>query len=167
MQERSSVTASYALDIGTYTLGAKGQVRASNTTTAWARLTGGIASFRQLPAAGKSGLSIPDLAKSINTDLASGHFVSLGFEAPMWFPIARGHSASLRLFAGRFPEEETCRRQRYLNGGAAATLKALSLGIMLLSLVREDNPGVRLTTQPNCGEQNAIVLFEAFVTEEF
>jgi hypothetical protein len=166
MREHSQVTASYALDIGKYTLGVDERVRASGTTTHWACLTSGIASFRQLPTVG-NGPSIPDLAKSINADLASGHLVSLGFEAPMWFPIAREHCPSLRLFAERFSEEKTCKRQWYLNGGAAATLKALSLGIMLLSLVRDDNSDVRLTTQPNCMARNTIVLFEAFITGKF
>jgi hypothetical protein len=164
---RKQVTASYALDIGTYTLGVKGQVRTSDTTTAWARLTSGMASFHQLPAAGKHGADVPDLARSINTDLASGHSVSLGFEAPMWLPTARVHRPSLQLFAGRFLEENQSTRQWYLNGGAAATLKALSLGIMLLSVVGAENPSVRLTTRPDCTAQNTIVLFEAFVTKEF
>ena len=46
-------------------------------------------------------------------------------------------------------------------------VKALSLGIMLLSAVGADNPAVRLTTRPDCTAQNTIVLFEAFVTKEF
>jgi hypothetical protein len=165
MQERASAIPSYGLDIGKYTLGVRGQVCASKTTTAWARLASGIASFHELPAVGTRGTSITGLAGCINADLESGP-VALGFEAPMWLPIARRHKESLQLFKGRFPKEDECTRQWYLNGGAAAALKALSLGIMLLSLVRNDNPGVRLTTQPNCGAQNTIVLFEAFVTAE-
>jgi hypothetical protein len=167
MQVCSSATASYGLDIGKYTLGVHAQVCASKTTTAWARLTSGIASFDELPAVGTKGTSITELARCINADLASGRSVALGLEAPMWFPIARRHKESLHLFKGRFPEEDECTRQWYLNGGTAATLKALSLGIMLLSLVRDDNPGIRLTTQPNCIAQNTLVLFEAFVTADF
>ena len=164
MREHSPVTASYALDIGRYTLGVDERVL-SGTTAAWARLTTGIASFHQLPAVGKSGSSIPCLAKSVNADLASGCFVALGFEAPMWLPIRRGHSRSLRLFAPRFSEER--QHEWYVNAGAAATLKALSLGIMLFSLIRAGNPNVRLTTDTGCTTPNAIALFEAFVVEDF
>ncbi len=51
--------------------------------------------------------------------------------------------------------------------GAATTLKALSLGIMLFSLIRARNSNVRLTTDPGCTTPNTISLFGAFVVGDF
>jgi hypothetical protein len=111
------------------------------------------------------GRSILQLASAIAKDLEMGHLVSLGFEAPMWFPVRRSHSANLKLFAPRFRAERGS--EWYLQSGAAATLKAISAGTMLLSLIQADSPRVRLTTAPDSIAPGTIGLFEAFVVDDF
>jgi hypothetical protein len=177
----------YELDIGIYYTGAHGQIL-SATTAAWCRAVSGIVSFDALrysgtpcsgvfkispgPAAAESsdficGRSIPRLAESIARDLADGRWVALGFEAPMWIPLSFGEGPNLQLFSPRFPAE--AEHAWYLQSGAAATVKSISLGVPLLELVRDRTRGteLRFTTTPEERKENTIVLFEAFVAGNY
>jgi hypothetical protein len=167
----------YAVDIGVYNLGARNQIL-SSTTTAWCRLPfppislddvtySGTVSLGQFSLSGKwsanCGRSIKDLARMMACDLKEGKSIALGFEAPMWFPTQREHSPALSLFSQRFPEESG--HEWYLQAGAAATLKAVSLGCLLFSQV--EGLGVRLapSTDPDSWQtgSDTMILFEAFV----
>jgi len=171
----------YALDIGVYNLGARSQIL-SSTTTAWCRLPSpptslagveysGTASSGQFCLSGKwsanCGRSIDDLARAMARDFKEGKSIALGFEAPMWFPMHRKHSPSLSLFSPRFSEESG--HEWYLQAGAAATLKAASLGCLLFSQV--EGLGVRLapSTDPDSRRtgNGTLILFEAFVAGDY
>ncbi len=171
----------YALDIGVYNLGAHSQIL-SSTTTAWCRLSSpptslsgveysGTTSSGQFRLSGKwsanCGRSIEDLARAMARDFKEGKSISLGFEAPMWFPMQREHSPSLSLFSPRFSEESG--HEWYLQAGAAATLKAASLGCLLFSQV--EGLGVRLvpSTDPDSWRtgNGTLILFEAFVAGDY
>ena len=176
-------TVVYALDIGVYHTGAEGQVL-SKTTAAWCRATEGNRAFdslrysgtpcsgyfrsdREAGAAGSPGFrcgrSLPLLADSIAQDLAEGARIALGFEAPMWLPLAFREGPNLTLFSPRFPAEADHRW--YLQSGAAATVKAISLGIPLLKGVMDRLPGreIRWTTEVERWKEDTLILFEAFV----
>ena len=167
--------ASYGVDIGVYNVGAQGQILAS-TTTAWARATEGTFSFDGIRYSGSCedgtfsessertwscGRCITRLADRISADIKAGFSVSLGFEAPMWFPIRWEQCANLRLFKPRCDDEKE--NQWYLQAGAAATVKAISIGAMLLRLLASKQPGIKLTTNPTSAAPQTIVLYEAFV----
>jgi hypothetical protein len=102
-------------------------------------------------------------------DLKQDRPVALGFEAPMWFPIYGEHRHSLSLFTPRFPEESG--HEWYLQAGAAATLKAASLGCLLFSRLAAQDvllEQVELSTDPGSQKTpGTLVLFEAFVAGEF
>ncbi len=171
----------YALDIGVYNLGARSQIL-SSTTTAWCRLpsppislTGvvysGTAAGGSFRVSGKwsanCGRSIEDLGRSMAHDFEEGKSIALGFEAPMWFPTRREHSTSLSLFSPRFPAEKG--HEWYLQAGAAATVKAASLGCLLFSQV--EGLGVRIapSTDPDSWRtrNGTLILFEAFVAGDY
>lgn len=171
----------YALDIGVYNLGAYSQIPAS-TTTAWCRLPSlptslvgieysGTTSSGQFRLSGewsaKCGRSIEDLAQAMASDLEEGKAIALGFEAPMWFPTQRAHSPSLSLFSQRFSEEKG--HEWYLQAGAAATLKAISLGCLLFPQI--NGLGVRWapSTNPDSWRKGnrTLMLFEAFVAGDY
>jgi len=171
--------ASYAVDIGVYNLGAKKQIL-SSTTMAWARSVEGARSLDGITHSGSCevgafcdadrrswncGRSISQLVDRIAADVESRFSVSLGLEAPMWFPIRREECANLQLFKPRFDTESG--REWYLQSGAAATLKAVSIGVMLVGLLTSKQPEVRLTTNPSSVADHTIVLYEAFVVGEF
>ncbi len=169
-------TVSYALDIGVYDIGTRGQVLAS-TTAAWCRVPKGTPLLEQLRHSGtpdtstfsventgyvfRSGRSIPGLAEAIAADLKRGWAVALGFEAPMWFPVEHEHRAQLKLFAPRFEAERGA--EWYLQSGAAATLKSIALGILLREELRACLGGAlpSLTTEPSLG--GSLTLYEGFV----
>jgi hypothetical protein len=173
--------ASYAVDIGMYHVGAKGQM-CSDTTTAWARSGEGTPCFTDITYSGSCdegtfanstqlwscGRSISRLVDRIAADLDAGFSVSLGLEAPMWFPIGLGleQCANLQLFKPRC-EEERGGSEWYLQSGAAATVKAISIAAMLIGLLTTKQPGVKLTTDPSAGTDGTITLYEAFVVGEF
>ncbi len=171
--------ASYAVDIGVYNVGTKGQVLCS-TTTAWARSLEGTRSFEGIMYSGSCeegtfsestqrtwscGRSISRLADRITGDIEAGFSVSLGLEAPMWFPIRWEQCANLQLFQPRFEEERGS--EWYLQAGAAATVKAVSIAAMLVDLLTSKQPGVKLTTNPSSAAARTIVLYEAFVAGKF
>lgn len=154
--------ASYAVDIGVYNVGANGRIL-SSTTTAWARSADGTSSFDDIVYSGSChvgkfsgssertwscGRSISLLADRIAADIKAGFSVSLGLEAPMWFPIWREQCAGLKLFKPRFLDEG--KNQWYLQSGAAATVKAVSIASMLVGLLTSRRPAVsspRIPTQ--------------------
>lgn len=168
--------ASYAVNIGVYNVGAMGQIL-SSTTTAWARSGEGTCSFDGITYSGSSGSheegtfsestqrtwscgrSISRLVDRIAVDIEAGLSVSLGLEAPMWFPIRREECANLELFKPRFDAEKG--RGWYLQSGAAATVKAISIAAMLVGLLTSKQPEVRLTTNPSSAADRTIVLYEA------
>jgi hypothetical protein len=151
----------YAVDIGTYFVGQAGQPLAEGTT-AWARLTHG---FNQFPAYGNNngvgtGKDLATLAGLIVNDINAGQQIALGFEAPMWIPLHTQHNRGLQLFEQRFDAE--AQNRWYLQAGAAATLKAISIGTLLLSLINND---ITTSTFP---ENNAnVILYEAFVAGQY
>jgi hypothetical protein len=166
--------ASYAVDIGMYHVGAKGQMCA-DTTTAWARSGEGTPSFNDITYSGSCdegafakstqrwscGRSISRLVDRIAADIDAGCSVSLGLEAPMWFPIGLKQCANLQLFNPRCDDERGS--ECYVQSGAAATVKAISIAAMLVNLLTSKQPGVKLTTDPSSGADGAITLYEAFV----
>ncbi|MGB3632720.1 MAG: hypothetical protein WA982_01630, partial [Rubrobacteraceae bacterium] len=165
----------FALDIGTYKIGVSGQILAK-TTTAWCRLDDGVANLEGIeysgtPAAGcfevpagqisskfECGRSIKKLAEAIAEDLESERRISLGFEAPMWLPLEHEHSPNLSFFGPRFKEER--RREWYLQAGAAATVKAISLGTMLRKHLSRRCGKVGFVTKPDPWSPKTIILFE-------
>lgn len=171
-------TVAYGLDIGVYNTGTKGQILMS-TTAAWARASEGTASFSELRHTGNSssgrlvnesraqtfhcGRSLEGLAHSIAEDIKNNFRVALGFEAPMWIPLERKHRAMMTLFGPRFVAEKGS--EWYLQSGAAATLKALSLGVLLRELLRQELNGPLPSMTTNLHEQSTadFTLFEAFV----
>ena len=173
------IFASCALDIGVYNLGGKGQVL-SSTTAAWARAVDSITSIQEIKHSGSldagefadssghtwpCGRKVGTLADRIGRDLDAGLNVALGFEAPMWFPISREERAGLQLFGPRFEAERGS--EWYLQSGTAATLKALSLGSMVLSQIVANRPTLRFSTEPVANREPAVVLFEAFVAASY
>jgi hypothetical protein len=166
------MTACYALDIGIYTLRRDGAPTAGSSA-AWACALAGCEDFAAIRHGGtrgqhelaiggtqvaRSGRSIPQLAERIGEDLLSPGGVALGFEAPMWLPIRRGSlGARERLFAPRFDAEGG--REWYLQSGAAASLKAIALGVMLLSAVLETHPCIRLSTAAEDASAGSIVFY--------
>lgn len=171
------MTISYVLDIGVYNLGTAGRVLQS-TTAAWARTADGTDSLDGFGYSGgpnsgtltqdgqswECGRDIDLLAERISKDLAVGNVVALGFEAPMWFPVVHESTAPMQLFGPRFDAERGS--EWYLQSGAAATMKALSLGTLLFSRLLALN-SARLTTSPESAARQTIVLFEAFVVGAF
>ena len=171
--------ASYAVDIGMYHVGGKGQM-CSDTTTAWARSGEGTPSFDDITYSGSCdegtfakstqrwschGRSISRLVDRIAADIDAGCSVSLGLEAPMWFPIGLEQCANLQLFKPRCEDERGS--EWYVQSGAAATVKAVSIAAMLVNLLTSKQPGVKLTTDPTAGTNGTIILYEAFVVDEF
>jgi hypothetical protein len=173
----------FALDIGVYGTGSSGQIL-SGTTAAWCRLErgitdigsliyGGTATFGQfaaphdstLPFSCVCGRSIEKLAELIAADLSAGHRVALGFEAPMWLPLEHRHKPRLKLFGPRFQAEAGS--EWYLQSGAAATLKAISLGVMLREHLRDCHHLKKRTTHVDFWQPDTLLLFEAFVVGPF
>jgi hypothetical protein len=167
----------YALDIGVYNLNAAGHVLAS-TTTAWACVsesvptlalsyTGSCAMGAFRDSDGRTwpcGRSLDVLARAIVRDVEAGHRVALGFEAPMWFPTRHAARPGLTTFAARFETERGS--EWYLQSGAAATLKAIGLGIMLFSAIVAQRDKQRFSTRSN-DLDGAILLYEAFVAGDY
>lgn len=166
---------SYALDIGVYNIGGRGQIL-SSTTTGWARASEPISTIADLSYSGSCdrgafadpcghtwacGRSIGALADMIARDLDEGWRVALGFEAPMWFPVSRRESPALSVFGPRFDAERGS--EWYLQSGAAATLKAISLGSMLLSELLARCPTRSFSTDTRAKDEQVVVLYEAFV----
>jgi hypothetical protein len=171
----------YSLDIGIYNLGAQAQVLES-TTTAWCRLAHAPSSLESVRFSGTrssgeftfadgssatTGRSMEALADTIATDIRAGASVALGMEAPMWFPTFRQHFESMALFAPRFHRERG--RAWYLQAGAAATLKACSLGVLLFNQLQQRVAITRMSTCPSdwTHSGNTLTLFEGFVTADF
>jgi hypothetical protein len=170
--------ASYAVDIGVYNVGAKGQIL-STTATAWARSGEGTCSpFHGVTYKGSCdegifatrgqqwscGRNISRLVDYMAADIEAGFSVSVGIEAPMWFPIGLEHRASLQLFKPRFDEERGS--EWYVQSGAAATVKAVSIAAMFMDLLISKQPGIRLTTDPASAGEGTLALYEAFVVGE-
>lgn len=170
-----SSDAIYALDIGVYNVGVEGQVLATSTA-AWCRVGVGTPEFGSLRYSGtpdhgeirsgetsswRCGRNMEHLAEAIAADLHNGARVALGFEAPMWLPLGREHRPNFELFAPRFAKEKG--HAWYLQAGAAATSKAIGLGVMVFSTLLNQCSGLACAT--NCAEWQGktLMLFEAFV----
>ena len=171
----------YCLDIGVYHLGASGNPIA-RSKAAWVRLNrspGDLREvrFRNICGASaivsndgncfRAGRDLRALAALIDSDMEKGTPVAIGFEAPMWFPVHR-HVPRQRfsMFKARFQQEEE--REWYLQSGAAASLKAITLGVSLFSLLNNRgsiSPTFSVTDWSSGGED--LLLFESFVTGEY
>ena len=168
----------YALDIGVYNLDLSNEVD-SSTTAAWCRLTETPKSlYNDVDYLGCPPdyieISFPDgcqalcgrhigvLANHISSDIAAGNAVALGFEAPMWFPLTLD-ADSHKLFYPRFPVERG--HEWYIQAGAAATVKAISLGILLFRLISKETTITQISRNPHCWttSPSSLTLFEAFV----
>lgn len=176
----------YALDIGVYNVGCDGRMLAS-TSAAWCRVDEGTLRFAGLrhngtldcgelrigeSASWRCGRNVEQLAETIADDLRSGTRVALGFEAPMWFPIERANQPNLKLFTPRFDKEQRHDDERqghewYLQSGAAATVKAISLGVLLFTELLGRNSDLACTTDRKQWQGKTLMLFEAFVTGKY
>ena len=169
----------YALDIGVYNTGAIGNVL-NSTTTAWSRLSQGIENIKDIqydnnsfiytpnnrkPVIFECGRSLEQLAEKIAADIKKKHKIALGFEAPMWIPLENLHRANLRLFEPRFEAEKG--HAWYLQAGAAATLKAISLGIMLRNHLNLLEDNINCITCIDHWTPGSIILYEAFVAGNY
>jgi hypothetical protein len=172
----------FALDIGVFNLGVAGQVL-KNTTAAWCRLDRGITDLESLDYGGNAssgqftdrtdgdrcvavcGRSIAALADLIARDVRDRRHVALGFEAPMWLPLELEESPKMQLFRPRF-EAETG-NEWFIQSGAAATVKAISLGVMLVEYLRASVPTLSCTTEVDLWDRGPVLLFEAFVAGTF
>lgn len=173
----------FVLDIGVYKTGVSGQVLAS-TTAGWSRITRGVIDFDYIEYKGTPtyghftnlsdpdessisfcGRSIEKLAEMMVQDLRAGRRVALGFEAPMWFPLENRHRPNMNLFAPRFSAEQGS--EWYLQSGAAATLKAISLGTMLREHLHEFVGTTKRATMIEEWKPGTVLLFEAFVVGKY
>lgn len=176
-----TVTAVYALDIGVYRTDGNGSVLAG-TTAAWCRATTGLKVATGFTREGTRcrgklsidgsgafdcGRNLDELARAIADDIRKKNEVALGFEAPMWIPLTLEHSGRMSLFDLRSEQERGS--AWYLQSGAAATVKAISLGVLLRELLRTHLGGElpQLSTLPSAAGDGTIVLFEAFVAGDF
>ncbi len=134
----------YGIDVGMYQHGSKGRVN-SKTTFAWARVAPGIelhcdengeCAFEGGEIT--QGRDIRELASLLSRDIQesvrSKLRVAIGMEAPMWQPTPRRlPEGAFDLFPLRFEQESGY--WWYLQSGASATVRALSLGRLLFSLL--------------------------------
>lgn len=159
---QSLFVVAYGLDIGIYGIGKQGRVLLSNkdTRTAWCRTESAPRSLHDnvtyrphesFTFAGTlsvpCGRDIEQLANCISDDLLHGNAVVLGFEAPMWFPTMRRHCANHKLFAPRFMAENDP-YQWYNQVGGPETLKAISLGFLLFSILSRKCGTIDVSTDP-------------------
>ena len=84
----------------------------------------------------------------------------------MWFPVEHAHRAPLKLFAPRFEAERGA--EWYVQSSAAATLKSISLGVLLREELRRrlDGSLPALTTEPSA-VGGRLTLYEAFVVGRY
>lgn len=159
----------YGIDVGMYEHGTKGVVN-SNTTFAWGRVTHGVELQRDdngdcsfTGAEITTGQDIRDLARQLSIDIREsirGNLrVAIGMEAPMWQPAShRLPAGQFDLFPLRFEQESGY--WWYLQSGASATVRALSIGRLLFSLL---NIPRELTQFATCATSSACIeLFEGF-----
>jgi hypothetical protein len=146
---------------------------------AWCRVDSNVSDFESLAHRGDAtrgkfatspepadeyhcGRSIEKLAELVASDLRAARTVALGFEAPMWLPLEHEHQPRLNLFGPRFPAEKGF--EWYLQSGAAASLKAIALGVMLREhLKRSLSQCQAAATTLDGRTAGRLVLFEAFV----
>jgi hypothetical protein len=160
----------YGIDVGMYEHGAKGVVNA-NTTFAWARVANGVklqcdengdCSFEGSEI--EFGRDIRELARLLSVDIREsvrGKLrVAIGMEAPMWQPTPRRiPQGAFDLFHIRFAQETGY--WWYLQSGASATIRAVSIGRLLLSLLDIPRELTQFATCPT--HSTCIELFEGFV----
>jgi hypothetical protein len=164
----------YGIDVGMYEHGTKGAVN-SNTTFAWARVTHGVellhddnGDFSFEGAEIQFGRDIRDLAKLLSQDIResirSKLRVAIGIEAPMWQPTPqRLPQGAFDLFPLRFDNESGF--WWYLQSGASATVRALSIGRLLFSLLDIPRELTQCVTGPT--HAGCIELFEGFVAGDW
>jgi len=160
----------YGIDVGMYEHGMKGAVN-SNTTFAWGRVTHGVELHRDdngdysfEGAEIEFGRDIRDLAKRLSRDIRESARrklrVAIGIEAPMWQPTPQQLPQGVfDLFPLRFDQEAGF--WWYLQSGASATIRALSIGRLLFSLLDIPRNLTQFTTCPT--HSGCIELFEGFV----
>ncbi len=163
----------YGIDVGMYEHGIKGAVN-SNTTFAWARVAHGVELHRDdngdCSFEGEeitSGRDIRELAKLLSRDIResvrSNLRVAIGMEAPMWQPTpSRLPDGIFDLFPLRFEQESGY--WWYMQSGASATVRALSIGRLLFSLLDIPRELTQCVTGPT--HSACIELFEGFVAGE-
>lgn len=164
----------YGIDVGMYEHGTKGTVN-SNTTFAWARVTHGVELHRDdngdYSFEGADivfGQDIRELAKLLSHDIresiSSRCRVAIGMEAPMWQPTPRRlPPGAFDLFPLRFAQEAGY--WWYLQSGASATVRALSIGRLLFSLLDIPRELTQFATLPT--RSSGIELFEGFVAGDW
>ncbi|MFI4847876.1 MAG: hypothetical protein ACIAZJ_02155 [Gimesia chilikensis] len=168
----------YGIDIGMYRTG-KSENVLSTTTFAWGRveaaaklkskIENGKRVFSISPDSSENrGNDISELVESIRTDLNNGKRIALGMEAPMWQPVpalTQDSKSEYDLFVARFDEES--KYQWYLQSGAAALAKALSIGKLLLTLLDDDNTLNEVSFSLTDSEKANIELYEGFVAGDW
>lgn len=156
----------YGIDIGVYRHSAQSRVN-GHTTFAWAR-TGDDVTLTYINEHSrfcfcgnpKTGSDIRELGGLISKDLAAGSKIAIGMEAPMWQPTPMHlPDGAFQLFAGRFAEEKEF--GWYKQSGAAATVKAISIGVLLFSLVEFPDRAISFGVNPEADQD--VTLFEGFV----
>lgn len=168
----------YGLDIGVYHTGVQSQVRRSDTSFAWARVDSSPGAFdvgytqqqnRMQLNNGCSytcGQDINDFCQHVVADIGHDR-VAIGMEAPMWFPIfsaAAVQSASFALFSTRFAQEQGL--GWWMQSGAAAKVKAMSIGYTVLSYICNNAPQTQntaLSLDISHWQAGGILLYEGFV----
>jgi hypothetical protein len=164
----------YGIDVGMYEHGSKGVVNA-NTTFAWARVTQGIelrfddnGNLFFEGGEATQGRDIRDLARLLSQDIResvrSRVRVAIGMEAPMWQPTPRRlPQGAFDLFPSRFEQEAGY--WWHLQSGASATVRALSIGRLLFSLLDIPRNLTQFATGPTYS--TCIELFEGFVAGDW
>lgn len=164
----------YSIDVGMDELGKNGTVL-SNPTIAWARVMHGVNLHRDdngnysVDGAGiEFGHDIRDLAKLLSKDIResvrSKLRVAIGMNAPMWQPTPNQHSQDrFDLFPQRFAQESALWWS--LQSGASATVRALSIGRLLFSLLDIPRSLTLFATCPT--DSGCIELFEGFVASHW
>lgn len=162
----------YGVDVGVYLHGKRAQV-IRPTSFAWARLDApaallakqvkGKATF-QIDKDVPTGSDIRVLAGLLSRDLHERRRVALGIEAPMWQPApTEVATEAFQLFGPRFSEERGS--EWYLQSGAAALAKAITLGRLIFSLC--DFKKSKVISSCDHNDPCDLVLYEGFVAGDW
>ena len=154
----------YGVDIAVIKIGERGKP-IGRRGFAWARLAppeSGVID-PSLFMGDQIGIDLNMLVSSIAEDLRAGADVALGFEAPMWTPAPSVLPDEGNLFDLRFKPQEVGYGW-YMQSGAAATMKALTLGKILISQLVRLGFRPQFITERKPPSPGQLCLFEAFVT---
>lgn len=168
----------YGIDIGVYRTGVMRQIRRSATSFAWVRVDSSPGAFDVVYTQQQNqmqltngctytyGQDINDLCQHVVADIGHDR-VAIGMEAPMWFPIfsaADAQSASFALFSTRFAQEHGL--GWWMQSGAAAKVKAMSIGYTVLNYVCSNAPqsqNIPFSLDISDWQTGGILLYEGFV----